>query len=160
MTMWSPEHNPHAIPEGARGRGPTSTGAERDPFLQELLAALQDLGNGTRQAVADALWAKLPTVYWESAYNPAATQVFPTPRQENLVTVTTIVASVPSGATGLVQLSDVVIPVPQGLSVIPFGEGGGIQLSRADTRSLTATLSGPVALVLAGYVTSQWSQIQ
>ena len=148
------------VPESAHPRRPTLSAGQSDAELLEVLERLSQVGGGARQHLIDALWGGIPTVYWENAYSASALQVQPQPRQENGVTITTVVACVAAGATGLVQLSDVIIPVSAGLNVVPFGEGGGIMLQRGDTRSLTQTASGPCALVLSGHLSPMFSRVQ
>jgi hypothetical protein len=147
-----PSATDYAPPAAAMGGGATLSPAERDPFLDELLGKLSKLPSGLRQSLADQLWASIPSIYWESGNLASALSVNSTPRQESPVQITTIVASVPAGATGSLQLADVVLYLGPGLSVVPFGDGAGIVLARSDTRSLTVTAAGPVSLLLAGKV--------
>ena len=148
------------VPESAQPRRGTLSPAERDEALALLLERLGEIGGGARQALVDNAWGGIPLTYWESQYSASGLQVVPQPKSENGVTITTIVACVASGATGLVQLADVVLPVSPGTTVIPFGPGSGIQLQRGDTRSLTQTSAGPLSLLLAGHVAPMYSRVQ
>lgn len=128
--------------------------------LTEVMDRLASLPEHLRQFLADQLWAGVPTFYNEYQYLASATQVTTTPPTNELVAVGAVVASIPSGTTGLVQIHDLVIPVGQGLTTLALGGSNGLPLRRSDTRSLTlasGSSAGPMLLWLSGRITSDRS---
>lgn len=104
-----------------------------------------------RQGVVDELWSRIPTDVDESAFSANLGIGVPlsvAPQYSTLELVTSIVACVPTGATGLIQLGSMVLPVSAGTTVIcPVRK----LLGANDTRALTlAGSAGPAALWLTG----------
>jgi hypothetical protein len=125
-------------------------------LLQTVMERLSDLPGALRQSLNDSLWQSIAADNYEYGYAPA--QVANTPLTVNAKTSTifrveAFVAVIPSGATGVLQLADVVIPLSQGLQ---SANGLRLQLAQADLRSLTATVQGPVSLLLTGEQLPPW----
>ena len=123
---------------------------DRDAQLTFILDRLADLPAALRQTLADHLWSEIPLAISESVY--AAAQAANVPLAVNAQTsglelVESIVACVPSGATGLIQLGSTFLPVGQGITVIAPVK---LPLGTSDTRTLTVTAQGPTALWLTG----------
>ena len=119
--------------------------------LETILERLQGIPEAVRQTLSDHQWSTIPLFENEYLYLPsvaAGQSVKVQPRTTNIFKVETIVATLASGATGLVQLSDLVIPVQSGLTVIT---SSSMLLSETDTRSLlVAGTTGPALLWLSG----------
>jgi hypothetical protein len=116
-------------------------------------------------ALAEQLASAIPSYTCEYAYSPSATALvssstnvdgvavggFPTlgPQTDDLIYVLSALVSVPSGATGLLQLGNVTIPVTNGTTMLaPLR----VPLFPQDLRALTVTTAGPLAVVLMGQV--------
>ncbi len=113
---------------------------------EELLALLAGSENG-RQALIDGLWARIPSYLYEHSYQPSGTQVIVAAQTRNLELITAILAIIPSGSTGTIQLGPLTIPVVSGL----FNPTGlTIMLSGSDVRSLTISPAGSLGLYLFG----------
>jgi hypothetical protein len=119
-------------------------------LLETVMARLSGLPGALRQTLDDSLWQSIAEDNYESGYNAGQSANVPlavNAKTSNIFRVTAFVAVIPSGATGVLQLADVVIPVSQGLTT---ATGLRLQLAQNDLRSLTATVTGPVALLLTG----------
>lgn len=119
--------------------------------LREISERLAALPNGLRQTLQDHLWADIPVTITEAAYNAnlaTGTPMYATPQTSALELITAVIATVPAGATGLIQLGSIFIPAGAGPTLLAPVE---ILLSSTDARSLTiSTTAGPAALVLCG----------
>jgi hypothetical protein len=119
-------------------------------ILRQIVAQLAGLPSALRQHVADELWARIPVTVDESAFqNLAAAGVLTvTPQFQTYEMIESVVAIVPTGATGTVQLGATLLPVGAGVTVItPVRK----MLGSSDVRSLTiAGGGGPSALWLTG----------
>lgn len=126
------------------------------------LAALRELSHNivmqvnqipekTRQALTDHQWSTIPLYVSEKAFNAALGVGVPMivpPITSGLEVITSVVASVPTGATGLITLGDLQLPIPAGLSIITSVQ---FTLLSADVRSLVlAGGGGAAALWLTG----------
>lgn len=120
-------------------------------ILQQILNGIDRMPAALRQGVADEIWARLPSVVDESQFVAALAPGVPlvvAPQYGTYEVITCVVASVPTGATGLVQLGSTIIPVGAGLSVMPHTRK---ILAQSDVRSLTiAGATGAAALWLTG----------
>ena len=119
-----------------------------------LLSALERLAgmpDAVRQAVADQQWAEIPLTVTEAAYAASLAAGVPlvAPAQTGgLERIDSVVVSVPVGATGVVQLGSVLIPVGAGLSVIAPVR---LLLGTSDVRQLTLSgTAGAASLLLCG----------
>lgn len=119
--------------------------------LQAALDLLAQQPNALRQALADHQWSTISLMVDEFAY--AANQATGAPltvaaQTSGLELITSVVACVPAGATGLVQLGLMAIPVGAGVTIV-----APVQklLGATDARALTlAGSNGPAALWLTG----------
>ena len=147
----------HDVPQPVLAKDRSDLG--RDEHLERLFAIVEQIEAGMA-TLAERLQSAIPSWILEYGYLPSAKVLSSSPayggavstlsaRTTDLEYVTTIVASVPSGATGLVQLGDVVIPVSPGTTTMPDVR---IPLFPADLRMLSVTTAGPIALVLCGQV--------
>lgn len=125
-----------------------AVGERKAEVIEDVLERLALLEHG-RQALVDSLWARIPSYVVEAGYGAAVTSLVVNPQTTKLERINAVVAALPSGATGLLQLGDVVIPLGQGITNLG---GVGFLLSTTSTRSLTSTVSGPLALVLFGEI--------
>jgi len=132
----------------------------RGEHIDRLIATFERLQNG-QAALAERLWALIPSYILEWAYSPSATTLSSSDvgtggsyatlsaQTSELEYITSVLACVPSGQTGVVQLGTVNIPVGQGVTMLaPVN----FPLFQADIRSLVVTSAGPVGLYLAGQV--------
>lgn len=122
---------------------------DRD-ILRQVMERLSGLPGALRQSLDDSLWQSIAEDNYESGYNAAQAANVPLelqPKTSTIFRVTAFVAVIPSGATGLLQLADVSIPISQGLTT---ATGLRLQLAQNDLRAVTSTLSGPVALLCTG----------
>lgn len=125
-----------------------------NPTDRELLRTVMDrlagLPDALRQTLTDSLWQSIAGDNWESTYAAVTTANVPlqiAPKTTLPMRVECIVASVPSGATGIIQLGDVTIPVGAGI----FNANGlRLQISQTDIRQITTTGTGPVSLLITG----------
>lgn len=119
-------------------------------LLQTIMERLSGLPGALRQTLDDQLWQSIAADNYESSYAPAQPAKAPlvvNPKTSNLFRVEAFVVVIPSGATGILQLADTVIPISQGLSQ---ANGLRLQLAQTDLRSVTSDTEGPVALLLTG----------
>lgn len=128
--------NPLARLGGAR-RPDARLLAEHDPALHKLVEQMAELPSQMRQALADEMWRRIPLTVDESTYQPALAAggvLAVNPQTAGYELITTIVAVVPAGSSGLVQLASTALPVPAGVTTIsPMRK----LLNTSDTRSLT-----------------------
>lgn len=123
--------------------------------LDELLGRMEEVENG-RLALGSRLWAAINAEVTESAYDAGVTEVTTSPRVQGWVTITNVVATVPSGATGTLYLGAHTIDLPAaGIMNLLVR----IQLGQTDTRKLTVTSSGTVSLMLCGHVSPMQGQL-
>lgn len=118
--------------------------------LFRLTARLAGDPESLRAQLIDSQWATGALDLSEYAYSASQAANVPLlvqPRTINVFRVTTIVASVPTGATALVQLGDMSLPLSPGLSNPTDLRH---QIGPADLRAITCSATGPVALVLSG----------
>ncbi len=120
----------------------------KDEAIRHIYETLDRLTTG-RQAMVDALWARIPVEITEHRYVATAKTVATAPVTTQLVKVTSVVATLPTGATGTLQLGDLVIPLGQGVTNLI---GLRVFLHQSDTRLLQSTKAGPVSLTLSGEV--------
>lgn len=126
---------------------------EEREIVVAFLAAVNRLPNAMRQTLAERQWAAIALTANEYIYTPAqgigqVNAALITPQYSQQVMYHSIVAVVPAGATGLIQLGSLTIPVSAGPTVITPVE---MQLGPGDTRSLVlATAAGPSLLWLTG----------
>ena len=156
------EHDVPPVPR-ALDRDPEVVPEHLDLFTR-IMERFELLEHGMG-ALAEQLASAIPSYTLEYAYSPSATALvssstnvdgvavggFPTlgPQTDDLIYILSAIASVPSGATGLLQLGSVTIPVTNGTTVLaPLR----IPLFPQDLRALTVTSAGPLALVLMGQV--------
>lgn len=125
-----------------------AVGEKKAEVIEDVLERLVLLEHG-RQALVDSLWARIPSYVVEAGYQAAVTSLTVNPQTTKLERINAVIASLPSGATGLLQLGDVIVPLGQGITNMG---GVGFLLNTTSTRSLTSTVSGPLALVLFGEV--------
>lgn len=125
--------------------------------ITEALGRLVALETG-RQGRVDELWSRIPEYATHSGYT-AAPRVQGTgygldvlSDTSNLVRYTNFIATLPAGATGLLTIGQVVIPMAAGLN----SAFCSILVPQGATRNLSSTVSGPMALVLMGEVVPQW----
>lgn len=124
---------------------------DTNELLRQIIAKLAGLPAQLRQSAADAAWASIPFTIqeWAWSQNLAAGVALPAaPQTAGLELIQSIVVSVPTGATGIVQLGINQLPVPAGVTVIaPVA----FPVSSTDVRSLTiAGGAGAAALILSG----------
>lgn len=123
--------------------------AERDR-LEEILAALNQLPSQLRVSLTDQLWAEIPQWVDEWNYNAAQaanTPLIVTPQTSGLEVISSIVVAVPAGATAVVQLGLMTMPVGAGVTAIT---GSPKVMQTSDLRSVTASGAGPTFLWLTG----------
>ena len=120
----------------------------KDQTIRDLYERLDKIETG-RQSLINALWAQIPTDITEHAYLAAALSLQVAPLSTGLIKVTTLVATLPATSTGLLQLGDVTIPLPSGLTHL---QGLRILLHSGSSRLLTSTIAGPMSLTLCGQV--------
>lgn len=122
--------------------------------LREIMARLEGLPSALRQGFTDELWSQIPALVDESAFNPALAIGVPltvTPQYSTYETITSVVACVPPGATALVQLGSMTLPLWAGVTVMTDVRK---MLGTAETRTLIlAGAPGPAALWLTGQQT-------
>lgn len=106
-----------------------------------------DLIAAGNQRLIDELHARIPVDIYEAAYIATATSLTTAPVTSQMIRATAVVATIPSGATGLLQLGPVTIPLGTPTTNLV---GLRIQLRAADLRRLSATKSGPMALLVCG----------
>lgn len=126
-------------------------GDDTAELLRQVIAKLAALPAQLRQSAADAAWASIPFTVQEWAWSQALAQggvLAASPQTAGLELIQSIVVSVPTGATGVVQLGINQLPVPAGVTVIaPVA----FPVGSSDTRSLTITGgAGAAALILSG----------
>lgn len=123
------------------------------PIPRELADALERLAglpDAVRQSLTDHLHATIPVTVFEAAHNASLTAGVPMyvrAQTGGLELITGLVVSVPSGATGVVQLANHVMYVGAGVtSLTPLK----IELGTSDTRQLTISATGPASFWLFG----------
>jgi hypothetical protein len=119
-------------------------------LLRSIMERLSGLPGALRQTLDDSLWQSIAEDNYESSYSPSQTAnaaLTCQPKTTNIFRVEAFVATIPSGATGLLQLGDAVIPLSAGHT---SANGLRLQLAQADLRSVSATVTGPVSLLLTG----------
>jgi len=135
-----------------------------DQRYERLFEIFERLENG-QAALTERLAAEVPSLVCEFGYlasgtvitssyqsiNGVAYQPMSTmqPQTSDLEVIESIIASVPSGATGLLQLGAVTIPLSAGTTPLPFLK---IRLLPYELRALSSTSAGPMAVVLMGHV--------
>lgn len=119
----------------------------RSPTVEDIMSRLLQLEHG-RQAMVDALWASLASRIYERGFVNGTTLVV-NPQTSGMALISSVVASVPAGQTGVLTLGDLQISLPAGLNVM--GETGFL-LSFSDLRQLVVTGGGSplISLALAG----------
>jgi hypothetical protein len=130
--------------------GPTELHPGDRALLKTIMDRLAGLPGALRQTLADQLWQSIAADNYESGYNAsqaANTALTVNAKTSNIFRVQAFVAVIPSGATGILQLADVVIPISQGLTT---ATGLRLQIAQTDLRAVTATVTGPVALLITG----------
>ncbi len=152
----SPPPPPLRYPAQREGSASPGSWVERKwaPFLEmlqgepraQVVRELTLLEHG-RQALTDALWARLPAYVQEDNYAASATQLNVQPQSSMLVRITFIFCWVPSGATGTLTLGRLQIPVDQGANQL---QGCSILLSGSDPRQLNVSQAGICAVLLTG----------
>lgn len=123
-------------------------------LLSVVIERLSGLPDALRQTLSDHQWSVIPLTINEYSYAAALVAGAPlvvNPLSTNLFRVQLIVATVPTGATGIVQLDDLKIPVGAGVTTIPAPGDAGMILSQGSTRGITiAGANGPASLWLSG----------
>lgn len=131
--------------------GPTAV-----QLLQAALDRLSGLPEALRQTLTDHQWSLIPLFVDENVYAPAqpsGSPLYVKAQTSGLEQITSIVATIPEGATGTIQLGSMVIPISEGTTVI-----APVQklLATSDTRCVTFIAgdgqpsAGPCALWLTG----------
>ena len=121
---------------------------DHDKGVDLALDTIEATGAG-RAKLATDLWAGIPAVideYWSSPSSLTA-QVYP--QTGNFETIETVVATVPAGATAVLQLGDRSYYLSEGVTNLM---GLRVQLGPSDLRLLTVSLAGPISLELCGRV--------
>ena len=147
----------HDVPQPVVAKDRSDLG--RDEHLERLFAIVEQIEAGMA-TLAERLQSAIPSWILEYGYLPSATVLSSSSayggavstlsaRTTELEHITTIVASVPAGATGKVQLGSVIIPLPAGTTTMPDVR---IPVFPSDLRMLTVTAAGAIALVLCGQV--------
>jgi hypothetical protein len=123
---------------------------QEQALMREVLERLATLPDAIRQTLTDHLWASIPVTVVENAYQAAMApgDLDVTAQTGGYEKITSIITAVATGATGLVTLGSVKIPVPAGTTYLgPIS----IVLATQDVRRLTtAGGTGDTALVLCG----------
>lgn len=129
--------------------GPSVVDDVTRKLLQQTLDRLADLPNGLRTALADHQWAQIALYVDEFAAGTVAAggAVQVRAQTAGVELITSVVASLPTGAAGTITLGVMTIPVGAGVTVI-----APVQkiLGTSDVRSLTSTAAGAAFLWLTG----------
>jgi hypothetical protein len=126
-----------------------------DEAIDAILTRLEEMESG-RSALGQRLWAEINAVVEEYGNDDDNTVVTTQPDAQGYVTITSVVATVPSGATGVLQLGARVFYLGAGVTNLM---GLACQLSQSDLRQLTVSVAGPVSLYLAGHVSPMQGQL-
>lgn len=128
---------------------PECRGVRTDQLILRLIEKMEQAEHG-RQALTDALWARLPIYVMEYARDPSGTllSLDVQPQTRNPFRCTHIYAFVGAGQTGTLTLGRFVFPLPADITTIP---DLSILLMFIDRRNLTVT-GGAVntAVLLSG----------
>lgn len=138
---------PVPAPPG-RGLPPGLDHRDRPTESEQVLELLMGLEHG-RQGLLDRLWAELTANVDERAWLGSATVLQVAPQATGLVKITSVIATIPTDQTGTLVLGDWQMPLPAGVTVLPFV---GILLNASDLRQLTSTGAGALSLRLMGHV--------
>lgn len=122
---------------------------DRDGVLDRKLENLEILESG-RAALGTRRWAEITETVTEEGYSASALTVQVYAKTTGWERITGWLAVVPSGATGILQLGHLTIPLSAGQTNSPCGMN--LDLATDDIRLLTVTQAGPVALALFGHV--------
>lgn len=129
-------------------------------LLQTLLERLNQLPEALRQTIADHLWATIPTFEWAWGYSQdlaTGTDLHARKHTSNLFLIRSVTAIVPVGASALVTLGEVVLPLPPGVNHLPHL---AYVLADSDTRKINLRAgSGETLLWLTGEVLPTYSVI-
>lgn len=120
----------------------------KDEAIRHVYETLDKLETG-RQALVDALWARIPVEITEHRYLATAASVATDPVTTQLIKVTAVVVTLPAAATGLLQLGDVTIPVGEGVTNLI---GLRVFLHQSDIRLAQSTKAGPISLTIAAEI--------
>ena len=154
----------HDVPPVPRALDRQPPSPEHADLFEKIMERFELLEHGMG-ALAEELASAIPSYTCEYAYSASATALVSTstnvngarvgswptlgPQTDDLIYALSVLASVPSGATGLLQLGNITVPLPSGPSMLaPLR----IPLFPTDLRSLVVTTAGPVALVIMGQV--------
>lgn len=99
------------------------------------------------------LQRQIPTYVDEKQYASGQTTLTIQRQSENLQRITTVFCTISAAGGGTLTLNDRIIPLPQGNTVLRFGDPG-LLLRAGDVRQLTQTASGAMGLELLGYETA------
>lgn len=135
----------------------TETPRDKHPVIDRLVSGLQE-SEGGRTQLGNKLWAAITAVVTEYAsIDDGETTVLTTsPNVTGYVQIDSFVASVPSGATGTLQLGPITIYLPAGVT---NATGLTVQLDQTDVRSLTVSAAGATSLLLCGHVSPMSGQL-
>lgn len=136
-------HVPYGLPSH-----PIEEHEAKDHAIRDLYERLDKIETG-RQSLINALWAQIPSDITETVYSATAKTVATTPQTSELVKITSFVATLPATSTGTLQLGDVTIPLPSGLST---ATGLRLLLRQTDLRLLKSTKTGPMSLTICGQI--------
>lgn len=139
---------PGTLAPGPPGRGlpPGLDHHDRPTEAEEVLTLLMGLEHG-RQAILDRLWSEIPADIDERDWLASATSLTVAPQSTGLVKITSVIATIPTDQTGTLILGDWQMPLPAGVTVLPFV---GMLLTASDLRQLTSTGAGALSLRLMG----------
>jgi hypothetical protein len=95
----------------------------------------------------------IPTYNEESVYDTsgAATSITVPPKTSNFFEVLQVVCFIPAGASGLLQIGGIKMPVPAGVTSLQWCQ----LLSPSGSRNLTSTVAGTMSLALMGRILSR-----
>jgi hypothetical protein len=147
------ENEQHDAPHPPRLNPDFTAGVNPAGVLETVMRTMQQqLPDAMRTALADHLWAQIGVPIWE--WNSAPAQPANVPLTVQAQTqggpelITSITYSIPSGATGTLQLGAFDLPIFGGEVVcLPFVS---LLLGPTDTRAITANITGPVGLSICG----------
>lgn len=122
--------------------------------LAEAIRQLVTLEHG-RQARADQLWANIATNVTHTGYLASATSLDVASDTSNLVRYTQVVAALPASSTGLLTIAGSSMPLPAGVTSFSCS----ILCGQYDTKNLTSTVTGPMALWLMGELAPTYSAL-
>lgn len=129
---------PVNVPPGGRSAG--------DEFLYQMKRIASIISDSADNIIAKDS-AILKTYEGEYGYNVNTTLVNVTPNTSNYVLVKTVVACIPTGATGLLTLGGATVPL---VDTITHLQDLGLLLATTDVRQVLSSTAGAVSLVLTG----------